>query len=1552
MNSLENTSKSFNASSVQYSGLEIAVIGMAGRFPGAQSVDQFWQNLQQGVESISTLEDDQLLAQGVPPERLRDPDYVKAGGVVAGVDLFDASFFGFSPREAEILDPQQRLFLETAVEALETAGYDPDRYPGSVGVFGGAGMNGYLLNLYSNPDVRDRVSPYELFISNDKDFLTTRVSYKLNLNGPSVDVQTACSSSLVAVHMAAQSLLSGECDMAIAGGVAISKQVGYRSQAGSIYSPDGHCRAFDAAAAGTVGGNGVGIVVLKRLEDAITDGDTINAIIKGSAINNDGAQKVSYTAPSVEAQANVIRAAQAMAEVSPQSISYIEAHGTGTTLGDPIEMSALKQAFGSQAEAAEASSKPYCAIGSVKTNIGHLDAAAGIASFIKAVLSLKHQQIPATLHFQRLNPAIDFQNSPFYINASLAEWPQGNGPQSNSPRRAGVSSFGIGGTNAHIVLEEASQALQQAPQSTGQQSDNQLAANDSHLLVLSAKTQPALDTASTNLANCLHEKDLALADVAYTLQAGRKACEYRRSLVCRNSAEAVEKLRNQAAQKVSEQPSLVFLFSGQGSQHVNMAKGLYETQPVFQQAFQQCHDIVKELEEIEEIDLLALLYDSGEALRKTAYAQPALFAVEYALAQLWMQWGVEPVALIGHSLGEYVAACLAGVFDLKTALEIVVRRGQLMRKMPSGAMLSVGLSASAALNWLNDDLTLAASNGPQLCAISGSTAAIAALHSRLESNGISAREIKTSHAFHSPAMDDAIVPLVDSLRQVTLGPPTVPFISNVTGTWITAAEATSPDYWGRQLRQPVRFSEGVATLLQLNDPLFLEVGPGNVLTTLTQQQLSSTYPASTKIHTALNSLPHPKSATSDMTQMRTALGQLWTAGVEIDWEAVKGNHSYRRIPLPTYPFERQRYWVEFVDSTAARSHSAQKKEQSASTTSISADMADWFYAPSWERRLPVLKAADTTQRPCWLVFVDSHKIGQQLAQVIEQSGQDVFVVHHGESFQQAGYRQFSLNAEQPEEFEQLLEDLRLREKLPTEIVYLWGIEAETSSAFLTLMALLKTFSTRANQDYRLQVTVVTEAAYEVVGGEVLNPQQAEIQGLVQVVGQEYPAVGARQVDLVRGDRTPKQAAQQLWRELQVAQPAAVIAYRDTGRNKSGLNSDRHRWQQTYQPISLSEETPNSIRLRKRGLYVIVDSADAEIEDSSSELARVWASSLEKEYQANVAFVEGTNADTLPKALQQAVDKFGPIRGVFVSAPTTDEKSTAPLALLQPRHWEYNQSKKESLQNIAAALAEHSPDFCCVQSSLSSIIGGLGLAAYAGANHFIDTFVTRQTQRSSFPWFSINWDAITKPEVSSQQKGWGEALARFALTPTEAWLVTKRVLMQAAPGQVIVSKGDLLARHRQWIKAAPSVQSAQSTKETTKEINSSHSDQPIHTHSSHRRPQIATAYVAPRSATETTIAAIWQDLLGLEKVGINDSFFDLGGHSLLAIQVISRLRDAFPVDIEMRNLLFETPTVAKIAAAIDQQLPQQSELDEMAALLAEVQTLSTEEVQTQLAGGDA
>ncbi|MCW5312694.1 SDR family NAD(P)-dependent oxidoreductase [Nostoc sp. KVJ3] len=902
--------------SANITGSEIAIIGMAGRFPGAKNVDEFWQNLQNGIESISTFTDEELLAYGLDATTLNNPKFVKARAVLKDVELFDASFFGFNPREAEITDPQHRVFLECAYIALEDAGYDSENYQGSIGVYAGASFSGYLLNVYLNEDIIKSIDNHQLAIAGDKDYLTTRVSYKLNLQGPSFSVQTACSTSLVAVHLAAQSLLNGECDMALAGGVSISslRKTGYLYKEGGIGSPDGHCRAFDAQAQGTVGGEGVGIVVLKRLEDALADRDTIHAVIKGSAINNDGSFKVSYTAPRIDGQAKVIQTAQVVAEVEPETITYIEAHGTGTSLGDPIEIAALTQAFRASTE-----KKGFCAIGSVKTNIGHLDSAAGVTGLIKTVLALKHQQIPASLHFQKPNPQIDFANSPFYVNTKLAEW-KTNG----IPRRAGVSSFGIGGTNAHVILEEApveeqgrqgeqgEQGRQGRQGEQGRQGRQGMQGRKYHLLVFSAKTDTALETATTNLVSHLQQyPELHLADVAHTLGVGRRAFEHRRMVVCQDINDAVKVLANLDSQRVFtqyQQPvnrPVVFMFSGQGTQYVNMGRELYENEPIFTLAVDRCCELLKPHLGI---DLRHILYPNEaaqvtEQLKQTSVAQPALFVIEYALAQLWMAWGVHPEAIIGHSIGEYVAATLAEVFSLEDALMLVAIRGRLMQQLPSGEMLSVQLPESEIQPLLNRELSLAATNGPSYCVVSGVTEAIAQLQQHLEAKGVACRRLHTSHAFHSPMMEPILQPFTEQLQKLQLHPPKIEFISNVSGTWITVAEATDPKYWVKHLRQTVRFSEGITELLKVQERIFLEVGPGRTLSTFVKQHHKNQL-------VVLTSIRHPQEQQSDVTFLLNSLGRLWLSGVKIDWSNFYAHEQRYHIPLPTYPFERQRYWIE------------------------------------------------------------------------------------------------------------------------------------------------------------------------------------------------------------------------------------------------------------------------------------------------------------------------------------------------------------------------------------------------------------------------------------------------------------------------------------------------------------------------------------------------------------------------------------------------------------------------------------------------------------------
>ena len=879
--------------------LDIAIIGMNGRFPGAKDLDEFWQNLQNGIESIAFFTDEELDASGIESLMLKDPNYVRAKPIIEDVDLFDASFFGLTPKEAEVLDPQNRLFLECAWEALEVAGYASAEV--SVGVYAGASMSNYLLNLYSNPKLISSIGEL-IHLGNVQDGLSTRVSYKLNLKGPSYTIQTACSTSLVAVHVACQSLLNGECDIALAGGVTIKlpQKAGYKYQKDWIESPDGHCRAFDALAQGTVLGSGLGIVVLKRLEEAIADGDCVHAVIKGSATNNDGSLKVSYAAPSVDGQAEVIAEALADAGIAADTVTYVETHGTGTSLGDPIEVKALTKAFRVCTQ-----EKNFCAIGSVKTNVGHLDRAAGVASLIKTVLALKHGQIPPSLHFKDPNPEIDFANSPFYVNTQLSEW-KANGV----PRRAGVSSFGIGGTNAHVILEEA------PPE------EHSGLSRPWQLLLISAKTSSALETATENLAAYIkQDSKLNLADVAYTLQVGRRGFDHRRMVVCRDNVDALEVLETLAPQRVLThfQPPghcpVVFMFPGQGSQYVNMARDLYESELTFQKTVDAC---CEQLKPHLGLDLRSVLFaregespEVAQPLQPTQIAQPALFTIEYALAQLWMSWGVQPEAMIGHSIGEYVAACLAGVFSLEDALAIVAARGRLMQQQPAGAMLSVQLPDKEVEPLLGEQLALAGNNAPSSCVVSGCAEAIEALEQKLLVKDVGCRRLQTSHGFHSPMMESIVEPFIEVLGNVRLNPPCIPFISNVSGSWITAAEATDPHYWASHLRQTVRFSEGLSELLKESKRILLEVGPGRTLSTLTKQHQADGV-------VVLTSMRHPQERQSDVAFLLNTLGVLWLRGVNIEWSGFYANERRHRIPVPTYPFERQRYWIDLSKQVASQ----------------------------------------------------------------------------------------------------------------------------------------------------------------------------------------------------------------------------------------------------------------------------------------------------------------------------------------------------------------------------------------------------------------------------------------------------------------------------------------------------------------------------------------------------------------------------------------------------------------------------------------------------------
>ncbi len=884
----------------------VAIVGMAGRFPGAGDVDAFWSNIKNGVESITHFSPSEL---DIPAESMeQDPNarFVCAKGILDGVDMFDARFFGYLPREAELMDPQHRVFLELCSDAIEHAGYDAQRYPGAIGVYGGCYMDTYLMwNLCSDPKFLARfiesiqVGSLQTELGNDKDYLATRVAFKLGLRGPAMTLQTACSTSLVAIATACQAVASYQCDMALAGGVTIvlPQKKGYFYKEGSMLSPDGHCRTFDEQAAGTVFSNGAAVLLLKRVEDAIADGDTIYAVIRGYATNNDGAGKVSYTAPSVDGQAEVISMALSMADIDARTIGYVEAHGTATPMGDPIEVAGLTTAY-----RAYGPDTGYCAIGSVKANLGHLDIASGAIGLIKTTLSLHEAVLPPSINFTRPNPKIDFAASPFYVNTQLRPW-----PERDFPRRAGVSSFGVGGTNAHVIVEQAPDRADTGP-------------GRSHsLLVLSARSESALAAQARRLADFLESRPgVLLEDVAHTLQVGRRQFEHRRIVVASTNQEAIAALRKDAAPGETSQlrasaPKVTFMFPGQGAQYPGMARQLYDAEPVFRAAIDRCCAALSGAETGAQDPRPYLLWNDADSeldnakasleLSQTRIAQPALFAMEMALVELLKSWGVKPDAVMGHSVGEFAAACAAGVFEMEEAMQLVALRGRLMQAQPEGRMLAVRAPAEALQALLPEGVAIAAINAPNLSVASGPSEAVAALAERLAREDIQATALVTSHAYHSSMMQPAREPLTEAVRKVPRKPAMLRVVSTATGTDMPADGFCDPEYWGSQLMSPVRFSDGVAAATQDGSTL-LEVGPGRTLTGLARQTVARSAAGS-----VLPCLGPVQAPGKDVHHLLVAIGQLWLAGANPDWNGLQSG-TRRRIALPTYPFERKRFWVE------------------------------------------------------------------------------------------------------------------------------------------------------------------------------------------------------------------------------------------------------------------------------------------------------------------------------------------------------------------------------------------------------------------------------------------------------------------------------------------------------------------------------------------------------------------------------------------------------------------------------------------------------------------
>ncbi|MGH9933379.1 MAG: SDR family NAD(P)-dependent oxidoreductase [Pyrinomonadaceae bacterium] len=1339
----------------------VAIVGMAGRFATARNLKEFWQNLCDGKECISFFTDEEVLEAGGAPELLRNPNYVKASGMMNDIDLFDANFFGFNPREAEVTDPQQRIFLECAWEALEDAQCNPEAFKGRICVYAGIGENQYLRHI--PPDMLSLTDDVTQGVGNEKDYVATRVSYKANLKAPSITVQCACSTSLVAACMAYQSLLNYQSDVGLAGGVSVDLyRRGRLYTEGGLLSPDGHCRTFDAKAKGTIWGSGAGVVVLKRLADAIADGNRIYAVIRGAAVNNDGSVKIGYTAPSVDGQAAVITEAIELAEVNPETIRYVEAHGTATPLGDPIEVAALTKAYRNYTDR-----KNFCRIGSVKTNIGHTDTAAGVAGLIKAALCVHHKQIPPSLHFEKPNPQIDFENSPFVVNTSLVDW-----EAETTPRRAGVSSFGIGGTNAHVVLEEAPPREESSSSRPWQ------------LLVLSARSDTALETATTNLAEHLKSYgDGKLADVAFSLQVGRKEFEYRRALVCRDTQDAITALEERDPTRLtngnpeSENHPIVFMFPGQGTQYPNMGRELYDLEATFRERVDYCSEILQpELG----LDLRETLFpaerrtdEAAKLLAQTYITQPALFVIEYALSKLLMEWGLNPEAMIGHSIGEYVAACLAGVFSVEDALRLVAARGRLVQEIEPGAMLAVMMSEQQARSLIGTNLSLAAINAPSLCVISGGHEEIDVLEQQLKAKGELTRRLQTSHAFHSHLMEPAVEQFRDVLRQARLSPPTLPYISNLTGTWITDAEAIDPDYWSAHLRQSVRFSDGVDELLKDTARVLLEVGPGHTLITLVKQRRDE---ATNRVVAA--SMRHPQEQYSDQQFLLTALGQLWAGGVRSDWDGFysgvradwdgfeKGERRLR-VPLPTYPFERTRYWIA-GNKIQSESFAASVPEGKSS------DIADWFYVPSWKRLIRPSPVAprDEDQKQRWLIFLDEGGVGSGMAEKLRARGYDVTGVIAGEQYARIDEQTLAINPRSQDDYQALFKELHTAGQIPARIAYLWTIpqsesfEETQTLSFYGPLFLAKAIGSHSTKD-SIQIEIVSSGMQDVTGAEELQFEKAILLGPCRVIPVEYSNVSCWSVDLdtVVSAKQKERVIDGLIAEFDAKSPDTVVAYRG-----------QHRWVQCFEAVRLDHELKQLGRVRDGGVYLITGGmggiglalAESLAHVPQAKLALVGRSSFPERQNweqwistrgekddvsrkiRKLQAMEEAGAETLTlsadvadrdqmnNVIGRVRDRFGAINGVIHSAGVP---AGGLIQLKTPEMVEPVFSPKVKGTMVLDSLLDVGElDFLVLCSSVASVLGVPGQVDYSAANAFLDGYAHHRARKNGTFTVSVNWDA--------------------------------------------------------------------------------------------------------------------------------------------------------------------------------------------------------------------